>query len=408
MAPSVAYADDWSIRSTQSETVEANNNLLMTPVPATGYGSYSTLTTNAEDLTPTSKLDLDGTANYRKYTGPAFDTPEAETESLSYNFKGHYELTDKDSKFDREFVEASWSQTSSAFALLDDLGVVTQTRGFLDRATYSGGIDRSLSPLDNLSLFATLTSVSFEPSAGGVPFTDTLARGSWQHSFSSIVSASLTSETELLNFDNATNTQIQLYRNQVGTNLTLSPVLSFKGNIGAIYIVTEGGSNSLVTPVSVGSTSSGSVSSNSTLLTWIGDAELTYKMLKNTTLTLDAKQTVAPSIVGSLFKTDLISASLNHTINSSSSLSFAASATESTSTTTTPFVSGSVTYAYKFTRDWSALFTYRYQHRFESTGGTGTIDPITGTPTVISTSPGSSNSIMVTVSHSYTVLPAGS
>ena len=36
-----------------------------------------------------------------------------------------------------------------------------------------------------------------------------------------------------------------------------------------------------------------------------------------------------------------------------------------------------------------------------------TIDPITGTPTVGGTDPGSSNSIMLVVSHNYTVLPPG-
>jgi len=43
----------------------------------------------------------------------------------------------------------------------------------------------------------------------------------------------LNSEVELLNYENATNTRVQIYRNQVGGDATLSPVLSFRGNIGA-------------------------------------------------------------------------------------------------------------------------------------------------------------------------------
>ena len=109
--PSAVLALDWSIRTTQTETVEANDNLFLRTLPAVGYGSYSTLTANAEALTETSKFDFDGSSNYRKFFGPAVDG--APSESLSYNFKGHYETINKN-RFDREFVEASWSQSSAA------------------------------------------------------------------------------------------------------------------------------------------------------------------------------------------------------------------------------------------------------------------------------------------------------
>ena len=74
--------------------------------------------------------------------------------------------------------------------------------------------------------------------------------------------------------------------------------------------------------------------------------------------------------------------------------------------TTTDFASASVTYGYNFTRDLTAQLTYRYQHRFASSGTT-TIDPITGIPTVAGTGPASSNSIMLTVTNNYIVLPHG-
>ena len=74
-------------------------------------------------------------------------------------------------------------------------------------------------------------------------------------------------------------------------------------------------------------------------------------MLKNTTLTLIASQSTGASLVGSLFKTDTISASLNHSINAQSALSFFASGSRQTATTTTDFVSASATYSYNFTRN---------------------------------------------------------
>jgi hypothetical protein len=399
VAPSVAYAFDWSIQTTQSESVELNDNQFLKTSPAGSLGSYSTLTANAEARTSDSKFDLNSDGTYNKYWGAGVDGLPSET--LNYGFKAHYELDGKNN-FDREFVESSWRQTSTALALLNDLGIAAPVNGFLDTLTASGGIDRSVSARDNLSFFATSTQTSYEPSSGGTEFTDTLARGSWRHSYSSLIAFNASSEFELLNFDNATNTSEQIYRNQLGIDATLSPLLSFRGNAGAIYIITDGGINSLAGIGANGLASSAS----SALLDWIGDAALTYKMLKNTTFTLTASQTVAPSIVGSLFKTDIIAAGLSHTINDRSTLSFSATGTRSIATTTTDYVSASATYGYSLTQAWNAQLTYRYQHRFASSGGT-TIDPITGTPTVSGLGAANSNSILAVVSHSYTVLPSG-
>jgi hypothetical protein len=399
--PSAAYAFDWSIQTTQSESVELNDNqFLKTPPTGGSIGSYSTLTANAEARTYDSKFDLNSDGTYNKYWGPGVDGLPSET--LNYGFKAHYELDGKNN-FDREFVESSWRQTSTALALLNDLGIAAPVSGFLDTLTASGGIDRSVSALDSLSLFATSTRTSFEPSSGGTEFTDTLARGSWRHSYSSLVAFNASSEFELLNFDNATNTSEQIYRNQLGIDATLSPLLSFRGNAGAVYIITDGGVNPLAGTV----TNSLASSASSALLDWIGDAALTYKMLKNTTFTLTASQTVAPSVVGSLFKTDIIAAGLSYTINDRSTLSFAATGSRSIATTSTDFASASATYGYSLTQQWNAQLTYRYQHRFASSGGGTTIDPITGTPTVSGTGAADSNSILVVVSHSYTVLPSG-
>jgi hypothetical protein len=397
IAPSAAFALDWSLSSSQTETIELNDNQFLRTPPAASLGSYSTITANAEALTPTSKFDVDTNASYKKYWGPGVDG--SASEFLNYNFKGHYEVSEKN-KFDREYIEANWAQSSTALAVLNDLGFLTNASGYLDRLTATGGIDRSLSARDTLSLFATSTQTSYEPSSGGTAFTDTLARGTWRHSLSSIAAINVSSEFELLNYDNATNTRVQIYRNQMGVDATLSSVLSFRGNIGAAYLITDGGVSTLALVT-------GSASSSSSDIGWIGDATLTYRMLKNTTLTLVADQSIGPSIVGSLFERDSITAGFSQTINSRSTLSFSASGTRTIATTTTDFASASATYAYSFTRDWSAQFTYRYQHRFASTGGATIIDPITGTPTVGGTGPANSNSIMLAVTHNYTVLPHG-
>ncbi|MBR0995449.1 hypothetical protein JQ580_32530 [Bradyrhizobium japonicum] len=321
-------------------------------------------------------------------------------EGLSHGAKAHYEQFGKN-RFDREYVEAVWRQQSTSLALLNDLGIVAPVNGSLDRLTATGGIDRSFNARDTASLFASSTRTYYEPSSGGTAFTDTLARGSWRHGFSSTTGASLSSEAELLAYDNAFSTQISIFRNQMGVDTALSSLLSFRGNIGAAYLVTDRG---------VSTSSIGGIASNlpiaSTALDWIGDAVLTYKFMKTATLSIVASQSVGPSIVGSLIKRDSISASVNYLINSRENLTFSANGNRQIAGTTTDYASASVTYGYNPIRDVSLQFTYRYQHRFASTGTT-IFDPLTGTPTVSGTGPADSHSLMFVATHNFLVLPHG-
>lgn len=73
MVPTAAFALDWSLSTTQSQTVELNDNpFLKTPAGA-AVGSYSTITANAEARTPVSKFDFDADGTYRKYWGSGVD-----------------------------------------------------------------------------------------------------------------------------------------------------------------------------------------------------------------------------------------------------------------------------------------------------------------------------------------------
>jgi hypothetical protein len=393
MAPSAALAVDWSIISSLSESVELNDNQFLRTPPAGSVGSYSTITANAQALTPTSKLDFDSDATYRKYWGPGV---ESQSEFLNYGFKGRYEALEKNTS-DREFIEASWRQQSTSLALLNELGISTPVTGDLDTLTVSGGIDRTLSALDTVNLFARTTQTSYEPSSGGLPFTDTLANGTWRHRLNSIAALTASSEAELLDYSNSFNTQATILREKVGFDVTVSPLLSLRGNAGPAYIQTERGVVTIgaaTLPVSGATTD------------WVGDAALTYKMLKNTTLTLTALQSIGPTIVGSLFKTDSVAVGLAQEINASSSLSFAASWNRQIAASSSDYVSASASYSYHFLREWTAQFTYRYLHRF-AVNGTAILDPITGTPIVSGTAATSSNSVMIVVTRNFTVLPRG-
>jgi hypothetical protein len=75
-------------------------------------------------------------------------------------------------------------------------------------------------------------------------------------------------------------------------------------------------------------------------------------------------------------------------------------------------LSGSIVYSYLLTREWTAQVSYRYLHELGTSGSASPgliFDPVTGIPLPIASGsgPASSNSIMVVVSHSISVLPGG-
>ena len=120
MVPSVAFAFDWSIKASESETVELNSNQFFRPSPAGSLGSYTTLNADAQARTPTTKFNFMGDGTYKKYWGPG--AAGIASEFLNYGFRARYEVTEK-TRFDRQYVETSWRQQSTALAILNDLGV---------------------------------------------------------------------------------------------------------------------------------------------------------------------------------------------------------------------------------------------------------------------------------------------
>ena len=403
LSVSPAYATDWAVNSTLSQTVETNDNEFLRTMLAGGtLQSYSTINTNAVALTPDSKFTFDGDISYRKYFGGTEGVP---SESLAGDTKFHYETFGKDPT-DRNYIDASWNRQSTAFALLGQLGIVTNARGFLDNSTIGAGIDRSISALDFVSVSARSTYTSYDPGTAGTAFTDSTATGLWRHKLNSIAMLTASSNVEELNFGNTLGTNVFILRENVGVEATLSPRLSFRGTAGVAYVQTENGSptTTLAAVNGVNPTVSGSASD------FITDMLLTYKMLPDTTLTLSGIQTIAPSVVGSLTKQTTIHAGISRTVNSHSTISFATDATRQVALgSTTDFLSASIVYGYQLTREWNAQLSYRYLHRMAQSGtsATETIDPVTGIPIFAGLGPASSNSIMLVVSRSVSMLPNG-
>jgi hypothetical protein len=405
--PSAASALDWSANATLSEAVEFNDNLYLRTMLAGGpfatavLGSYSTISANARARTPDSIFNIDGNINYRKYWGPG--TEGTQTENLGGGVHAHYDKREA-TPGNREYIDLSWHRQNTAFALLGELGVVTNLKSDIDRTTLRGGIDRSLSSRDLVSLSAQSTLTTYDPPQAGTEFSDSVANVTWRHKVSSIATLIASSDVEWLNFDSPANAQVLFLRENAGVDLALSPVLSFRGTAGLSYVKAEGGTAASILPTSAGTTSGAQTG-------FITDMLLTYKMLKSTTLTLYGNKSIAPSVVGTLVQRTTVGAGLNYIVNSRSSISFASNISEQTSSgTTADFFSASVAYSYMLTREWTAQLSYRYLHRFASSGSTSSalIDPTTGIPIL---NPGSgaanSNSIMMVVSRSVSILPDG-
>jgi hypothetical protein len=403
MSSNRALAWDWSVNSSLSETVELNSNQFLRSMLAAGtLGSYTTITANAQARTATSRLILDGDINYQKYWGPGTEGIPL-TEFRQDGVKARYEMTGKDPT-DLTYGEVNFRETSTALAILSNLGVATNAQGFLDTSTIRGGVERNITPLDFVTVSARSTYTNYDPPSGGTAFTDSSAVGTLRHRLNSSFALLGSSEIEWLTFNNSSNTRIMILRDMAGVDATLSPVLSFRGSAGVAYLKADQ-NDTLAPPVAFATRNA----TSSSVADFITDMLLTYRLTKNTTLTLNGYQTVGPSVVGSLSKTTTIGGAITHTINSRSTLSFAASATRQVTTTSSDFYSGSVTYSYQLAREWMSQLTYRHLHRTASTGGTtgAVFDPIAGVPVVSSTGAASSDSIMLVVTRNLTVLPSG-
>jgi hypothetical protein len=286
--------------------------------------------------------------------------------------------------------------------------VLTNARGFIDTSTLAAGIQRDITNLDTISLDGHSTYTSYDPGTQGTTFYDSDGSVSWRHHVNSIATLTASTDVEVLNFNNSLNTQILIARQNVGVDAALTALLSYSGQVGVAYVQTERGSPALsLTSLSPNASSSGADTG------FITNMTLTYKMFPDTTLNLTGIRSISPSLVGSLIELTSIGAGLNYTVNSRESLSLSANGSETTSSgTTAQYLSASITYGYLLTREWNAQLSYRYLHRLADSGTAASgalIDPVTGIliPTTSGLGPASSNSVMLVVSRSVSILPDG-
>ncbi|WP_240535736.1 hypothetical protein [Bradyrhizobium sp. STM 3809] len=397
LLPCPALAWDWSLSSTMSETVEFNDNLFMRNMLAGGtFGSYTTVTANAVAVTPTSRLTVDSDVGYRKYWGGTNGTTQTESDWVGVTAR--YETQGK-VPGDKNFLDGSFRRSSAVVAVLGDLGLPTTVHGDVNRTAVRGGIQRSLSALDTVSFSLGSVLTAYDPASSGTQFTDSTASASWSHRIDPLTTVSVSSQAEWLNYDSTPRSNIVLVTSTAGFESSFSPVFSYGMNAGAVYATADAGTpafplGSPARPIVAGGSSVG----------FVANAHAIYRITKNTTLNVLAAQTTSPAITGALTKRTTLRAGVTRTINARSSISVAGDISRQTSSgATNDFVSGSVSYAYQLARDWNASLTYRYLHRTATTGSV-LLDPLTGLP-LNNGGAASSNSLMVTVAKTATIIP---
>ena len=397
LLPRSALAWDWSLSSTMSETVEFNDNLFMRNMLAGGtFGSYTTVTANAVAVTPTSRLTIDSDVGYRKYWGGTNGITQTESDSVGIN--AHYEDRGK-VPGDRNFLDGNFRRSSAVVAVLGDLGLPTTVHGDVNRTGVRGGIQRSLSALDTVSFAVGSTLTTYDPASSGTQFTDTSAAASWSHRIYPMTTVSVSSQAQWLNYDSTPRSSVVLVTTTGGFESSFSPVFTYGANAGAVYATADAGTAAfpLAGPLRPTVTGGSSVG-------FVANAHAIYRITKNTTLNVLAAQTTSPAITGALTKRTTFRAGVTQMINARSSISVAGDVSRQTSSgATNDFVSGSVSYAYQIARDWNASFTYRYLHRTATTGN-ALLDPLTGLP-LTNGGAASSNSLMVTVAKTTTIIP---
>jgi hypothetical protein len=132
-----------------------------------------------------------------------------------------------------------------------------------------------------------------------------------------------------------------------------------------------------------------------------------YRILKSTTLTFTASQSVGPDVLGSLLQISSVGTTLAYSINQVSALTFSGNLSRLTGRAPTDFLSATVAYNRLLTREWRANLSYRYLHRSGGVGSLGSFDPITGLPLASGSGPASSNAMILAVSRDFSILTPG-
>ena len=371
-----AFAAEVSINGNINQHYDASDNYFLVQSPK---GVTVKSTTNAAvnflAQTPTTSYLLNTYASYFKYLGPGADdagsltsgTPASTTFSINHTAN---ELT----AFN--FV-SSWSRADVATTNLAQTGVATGS-GSTNTFLVGGGITHDLSRIDTINWTVNATTTTFtDPSS--TPYNDYTSSISWNRTLTPTTNWVNSVSFDWFDQDDPAKSQRLFWRATTGARSQVSPRLSVYGNIGLVFVNSyQKNPTQLATPV-IPSTSVPFQPIVGAGTGWVGDVGLSYRLLKTTSISFNAANSIIPTLGGALQQNFSFGGALNHEINSLSNVSFTAQfsmtnassqASQFAATTggSSEFFSASVNYGYKLTRDWYSNLSYTYLQRNDSTG----------------------------------------
>jgi hypothetical protein len=374
-----AFAAEVAIKGSVTEVLDASDNYFLSsnPPPSGWTGKSNTAgTLNFFTGTPDTAYFLDTNYSYYKYFGPGavdagsiqWGTPASATFRMIHV-----------TELDRYNFAASWSRTDAAVTQLAQTGVAN-ARGSINTYDVNGGVTHDVGRIDTISWTADFNTVSFTDETQ-TPFNDVNSTIVWAHTFSPTTSFTNSVNFDWFSQDNATNSQRLLWRFVSGVQSQLTPRLTFNGQIGLIFgnawqngnAQSTGVPTSPVQPIFVPG-----ITPFQPLIGaghgWIANVGLSYRLLKDTTVSFNAAQAITPTFTGQLQQSSSLGMSLSRQINKLSSLSFFASYVETTSpdqigpiqfsqatATASDFFSAGVNYSHQLTREWSANISYTFR-----------------------------------------------
>jgi hypothetical protein len=358
-----AFAADVSINGSVNQTLEASDNYFLNTNPS-GVTAKSTTGGRLDFLarTPTTSYLLDTNFSYFKYFGPGADqTSPTWGTPASANFTINH-LTE----LDRYNFAASWSRSDAAVTQLTQSGIAT-ARGSINTYNINGGVTHDLGRNDTISLSAVASSVSFSDPTQ-TPYKDVSPTIFWNHNVSQTTTWTNSVNFDWFSQDNAANSQRLMWRFTSGVQSQLSPRLSVHGDIGWVFAnAYENGAASTTTTFIPGVTPFQPLvgAGNG----WFGDVGLSYRLLKDTSVSLTAAHAIIPLFTGQLQLSETLGAMLSHEINQSSSWSVFTSYAQSTTPGqvgqsgggASDFFAAGINYNYRLSREWRTNMSYTFR-----------------------------------------------
>jgi len=371
-----AFAAEVSIKGNINQRYDTSDNYFLVQSP-TGVTVKSTTSGTFNFLAQTSDTSylLNTNASYFKYLGPGADdaglltsgTPASTTFSINHVAT---ELT-------AFSFNASWNRADVATTNLAQTGVATGS-GSSNIFTFGGGATHDLSRIDTINWTANATTTSFtDPTS--TPYKDYTSTITWNRTVSPTINWVNSVNFDWFDQDDPAKSQRLFWRATTGARSQVSPRLSVYGNIGLVFVNSyQKNPTQSATPV-IPSTSVPFQPIVGAGTGWVGDVGLSYRLLKTTSISFNAANSIIPTLGGALQQNFSFGGALNHEINSLSNVSFTAQfsmtnassqASQFAATTggSSEFFSASVNYGYKLTRDWYSNLSYTYLQRNDSTG----------------------------------------